>query len=107
MQHGIAAVDHSWKRSDDTSIKSGEVGRCLPYLVAANPVNYGKPTRLSTAEALASALYILGFKKQAWGILSVFNWGHSFFELNYQALEAYARTEDSRETVEVQKDFMR
>jgi pre-rRNA-processing protein TSR3 len=76
--------------------------RCLPILIAGNPVNFGKATKLSTAEALAGALYIAGFKDEAKQLLSIFTWGHTFLELNAELLENYATAKDSAEIVRMQ-----
>jgi pre-rRNA-processing protein TSR3 len=76
--------------------------RCLPILIAGNPVNFGKATKLSTTEALAGALYIAGFKDEAKQLLSIFTWGHTFLELNAELLENYATAKDSAEVVRMQ-----
>jgi len=81
--------------------------RCLPVLVAGNPVNFGIPTKLSTVEALAAALYISAFKEEATELLSMFKWGNTFLELNRERLERYATAKDSTEIVEMQNEFFR
>ena len=79
--------------------------RMLPLLLAANPVNWGKPGRLTTAEALATALSLLGREEQAMETLGSFRWGQRFFELNREPLDAYASAKTSSELVALQFEF--
>jgi pre-rRNA-processing protein TSR3 len=104
---GLAALDCSWEHAEDV-LRNHVRGthRCLPFLVAGNPVNFAKPGKLSTVEALAAALHIAGSKEQASRLLSIFAWGHTFLEINYDRLETYATAKDSTETVKLQKHFM-
>ena len=81
--------------------------RALPFLVAANPVNYGKPFKLSTVEALAAGLIILGEREQAELILSKFTWGHVFLELNREPLQEYSAANDSTEVVRIQMEYLK
>jgi len=71
-------------------------------LIAGNPTNYAKATKLSTVEALAGALYIAGFKDEAKKLLSIFVWGHTFQELNANLLENYSFAKDSTDIVKMQ-----
>lgn len=104
---GVIALDCSWKNVEQIRRLRGRTApRCLPYLVAANPTHYGRPTTLSTVGALAAALFILGARDRAREILNIFKWGHTFLELNQEALEAYAGAEDSAEVVAIQEEFM-
>lgn len=54
----------------------------MPYLLATNPVNYGKPWKLNCVEALAAAFYITGYEDYARLLLEGFGWGGSFWEVN-------------------------
>ncbi len=106
-EEGLVALDCSWDKIEKIKgIQTRAVHRSLPYLVAANPTNFGKPTKLSTVEALAGALYILGKKEQGEKILENFKWGSTFFEMNKQPLEAYSKAENSTEVVKTQKEFI-
>jgi len=107
VSRGLAAVDCSWIHASEVfELNTHGVSRALPYLIAANPVNYGTPTKLSTVEALAAALYIAGFSRESERLLSKFKWGSEFIRLNQELLDAYAKAKDSAEVVELQKKFM-
>lgn len=102
---GIRAVDCTW--SDPLpKIPSSKNGRALPYILATNPVNFGKPLRLTTAEALSASLYILGEKEEARALMTNFRWGEKFLEINKEPLERYSRAKNSTEVVEIQRDYL-
>ena len=104
---GIVAVDCSWKNAEEIfSRMGGGNRRALPYLVAANPVNYGKPMRLTTAEAFAASLYILGDTEGAGMIMDKFKWGPHFLELNREPLERYRNAKTSGEVVSIMEDYL-
>lgn len=75
----------------------------MPYMVAANPINYGKPYELSTVEALSAALYVLGFRERSVELLNKFKWGPHFLELNEELLDLYSEAETSEEAVEAER----
>jgi pre-rRNA-processing protein TSR3 len=100
------AVDCSWKYAEDVFSHLKANCRTLPYLVAANPVNYGKPLKLTTAEALAASLYIIGYGKKAEKLLSKFNWGHNFLVMNKEPLEEYVKVKNREEMVVAQNLFV-
>jgi pre-rRNA-processing protein TSR3 len=105
---GLAALDCSWAHAEKVLLKRVKgTSRCLPILLAGNPVNFSKATKLSTVEALVGALYIAGFKQEAKELLSIFVWGHTFLELNQELLEKYASAKDSTEIIEMQRSFTR
>src|SRR3990170_749682 len=102
---GLGVIDTSWKRGPFPQLPDHR-RRALPYLLAANPVNNGKPFVLSSVEALAAALVILGHEEQAKIILAKFAWGGTFLALNAEPLAEYAKAGTSAEVVAAQKLFV-
>ena len=101
----ITVLDCSWVVLDTGKVCSWRNRRALPFLVAANPVNFGKPCILSSIEALAAALFIIGDKERALAVLSKVSWGIRFLEVNQEPLDLYASAKDSAEVIKFQALF--
>ena len=102
----LVALDCSWESAGQAMFSMAGEHRALPYIVAANPVNFGRPMQLTTVEALAAALVIFDEREQAEDILSKFTWGETFLELNDEPLRRYADCEDSTEVVDIQQEYL-
>ncbi|XEV06636.1 hypothetical protein FSHL1_011923 [Fusarium sambucinum] len=107
-QYGAAVVECSWARTQEVQWNKvgGKCERLLPYLVAANTVNYGKPWRLNCVEALAAAFYICGHPEWAEQILAPFSYGPSFLEINSTLLKRYAACADEAEMKKTEEEWM-
>ncbi|XP_027073620.1 uncharacterized protein [Coffea arabica] len=105
---GLAVVDCSWARLDDVPFAKLRCAapRLLPWLVAANPVNYGRPCELSCVEALAAALIICGEEETANILLGKFKWGHAFLSVNRELLKSYSECKNSADIISVQNDWL-
>ncbi|XP_068208425.1 18S rRNA aminocarboxypropyltransferase [Palaemon carinicauda] len=108
LSHGIAVVDCSWAKIEETPFNRMKAAypRLLPYLVACNPVNYGRPCKLSCVEAYAATMYICGEKAAAMLYLSKFKWGKTFISVNKEILDKYSDCSNSTAVVEVQNKYL-
>lgn len=107
-QYGAAVVECSWARTKEVQWNKvgGKCERLLPYLVAANSVNYGKPWRLNCVEALAAAFYICGQPDWAEGILAPFSYGEEFLNINRTLLDKYAACADATAVKQAEEDWI-
>ncbi|EER43677.1 RLI and DUF367 domain-containing protein [Histoplasma capsulatum var. duboisii H88] len=107
-QYGAAVVECSWVRTQEVpwSKIGGKCERLLPYLVAANSVNYGRPWRLNCAEALAAAFYICGHEDWASEVLKKFSYGRAFLEINSQLLKRYAACKTEADVKNTQEHWL-
>jgi len=101
-------VECSWARVKEVPWPrvGGKCERLLPYLVAANSVNYGKPWRLNCVEALGAAFYICGHPEWAEEVLSHFSYGQSFLDINSSILKRYAACKDEVEIKKTEEAWM-
>ena len=106
LVHSITGIDCSWNLAVPAFQKPFTgISRKLPPLLAGNPLNYAKLNKLSTVEALAAAVYILGESDLAHTLLQKFKWGNTFFELNKNLLHDYSKAQSEAEILEICHEY--
>jgi len=108
-QGGIAVIDCSWAKVPEKGTilnHRPHHGRLLPFFVAANTINFGKPLKLSCVEALAASMVICGYKDLAVSYLSKFKWGQTFLTMNEDFIEAYSSCSSSDQVVTAQNELL-
>ncbi len=102
----ITAIDCSWELAQGMFLKRfAGLSRKLPPLLAGNPVNYSKVGKLTTAEAIAGALYIMDYKELADSVIGKFKWGHTFFDLNQYLLQDYLNAKTTEDVVKIAEEY--
>ena len=102
----ITAIDCSWELAQGMFLKRfAGLSRKLPPLLAGNPVNYSKVGKLTTAEAIAGALYIMDYKELADSVIGKFKWGHTFFDLNQYLLQDYLNAKTTEDVVKIAQEY--
>ena len=104
--NSITGIDCSWNLITSAFKKPFTgISRKLPPLLAGNPINYSKLNKLSTVEALAGAVYILGETDLTHNLLQKFKWGNTFFELNKNLLQDYSKAQAEAEILEICHEY--
>lgn len=102
----ILAVDCSWNQAQEVFFRRlGGKHRRLPVLLAANPTNYSRAGMLSTLEAVAATMYILGEVEEASSYLAIYKWGPNFLTLNAEPLEAYRKSRSEGRVLRAQREY--
>ena len=103
---GILVVDCSWNLAQEVFFKRlGGKHRRLPILLAGNPTNYARPGMLSSLEAMAATLYILGEVEEAERYLSIYKWGPTFETLNKEPLEDYRKSRTEGKVLTHEREY--
>jgi pre-rRNA-processing protein TSR3 len=102
----VLVIDCSWNQAQEVFFRRlGGKHRRLPILLAANPTNYSRPGVLSSLEAVAATMYILGEVEEARRYLSIYKWGPTFLTLNEEPLEAYRRSRTEGKVLQAQREY--
>ncbi len=106
LTKSLTAIDCSWELAQNMFLKRFVgLSRKLPPLLAGNPVNYSKVGKLTTAEAIAGALYVMDYKDLADSVLGKFKWGHTFFDLNQYLLQDYLDAKTTEDIVKISQEY--
>lgn len=106
LTKSLTAIDCSWELAQNMFLKRFVgLSRKLPPLLAGNPVNYSKVGKLTTAEAIAGALYVMDYKDLADSVLGKFKWGHTFFDLNQYLLQDYLGAKTTEDVVKISQEY--
>ena len=104
---GICVIDCSWAKFNELHLDLHKIEtRSLPFMVAVNPVNFGKAFKLSCAEAFAACLLLGGFEKEARFIMDHFKWGEHFFKINEELFGKYKGIKSQEELKEIQEKYI-
>ncbi|MDE1852292.1 MAG: DUF367 family protein [Thaumarchaeota archaeon] len=102
----VLAVDCSWNQAQEVFFRRlGGKHRRLPTLLAANPTNYSRAEMLSSVEAVAATMYILGEVEEAGSYLDIYKWGPNFLTLNQEPLEAYRRSRTEGKVLKSEREY--
>ena len=106
LVNSVTGIDCSWNLAVPTFKKPFTgISRKLPPLLAGNPINYSKLNKLTTVEALAGAVYILGEPDLTHTLLKKFKWGNTFFTLNENLLQDYSKAKSESEILEIGHEY--
>ncbi|ETW32707.1 hypothetical protein PFTANZ_06576 [Plasmodium falciparum Tanzania (2000708)] len=104
--YGLSVVDCSWKSIDLLKRIKFSNQRKLPYIIAVNSINYGKPYKLSCLESLAFCLYVCNYNKQCNDILNIYKWSVNFTNLNKELLDTYKLCNTHDEIKNAEEEFI-
>ena len=104
---GICVIDCSWAKFEELHLDLHKIEtRSLPFMVAVNPVNFGKAYKLSCVEAFAACLYLGGFEKESRFIMDHFKWGEHFFKVNEELFGKYKGVTSQEELKQIQEKYI-
>lgn len=107
LKYGMVAIDCSWQDVEYVFSKfvNFKNRRRLPFLIPVNPVNYGKPEKLSTLEAFIASLYIMKEDKMVERLSRLYKWSFHFVTMNKELLEIYRNSKDAEDIKRKLEEF--